>query len=201
MAYVQGSIRPGGKYVRDFDQQMFGLGFHVTSGYRCSGSYHGCGPVPEGGASDYGDSVNNLRKQWLIAWPHRFKIAEMLGPWGLYRYGQRFYNQTLQAAHMDHNHFAITRKIRLKSSAKKVHPWDVLLAGERKMLSALEAKRRIAKRNGGWHKVDASHLREAEELKAELIIQRKKIWRAAQKSGWDRFDRRARYNLLVKYTK
>lgn len=201
MAYVQGARRPGGKYIRDFDQQMFSLGFHVTSGYRCSGSYHGCGPVPEGGASDYGDSVNNLRKQWLIAWPHRFKIAEMLGPWGLYRYGRRFYNHRLQEQHRDHNHFAVTRKIRLKKAPKKAHPWDVLLSGERKLLSALEAKRRIAKRNGGWHKVDSSHLREAEGLKAKLIEQRKKIWRAAQKSGWNRFERRARYKLLLQKTR
>lgn len=180
MAYVQGSKRPGGKYIRDFDRQMFALGYHVTSGYRCSGSFHGCGPVPEGAASDYGDSVNDLRAQWLTAWPHRHRIAEMLGPWGLYRYGRRFYNAALQAQHRDHNHFAVTRKVTL------VAPLAGYTASESRWIREYDRLLR-AKRDLGRRRV----------LRRVMTAQRKRVWRAAQgPGGWGAHRRSARYASL-----
>ncbi len=190
MAYVQGAIKPGGPHVRHFDRQMFSLGYHVTSGYRCSGSYHGCGPVPEGAASDYGDSVNDLRKQWLVAWPHRSKLAEMLGPWGLYRYGKRFYNATLQAQHRDHNHFAVTQYITLTTPRSRY--WYMTKTEKWHALN-LEAHRRTAKRNGGWHRVDPASVRSAARSKNFLEQSNERIHAAAKSTGWNRNNRRLRH--------
>lgn len=80
------------------------------------------------------------------------------------------------------------------------HPWVVLLPGERETLAVLEARRRSARRNGGWDKIASLHLEAAVVLKASLIEQRKRIWRAAQTSGWNRVNRRRRYQLLKHYT-
>jgi hypothetical protein len=80
------------------------------------------------------------------------------------------------------------------------HPWVVLLPGEREMLAVLEARRRSARRNGGWDKIASLHLEAAVVLKASLIEQRKRIWRAAQTSGWGKLNRRRRYQLLKHYT-
>lgn len=195
MSYVQGARRPGGWAVRDFDQQMFSLGFHCTSGFRCSGSYHGCGPVREGAASDWGDSVNDLRRQWIIAWPHRYQLAEMLGPWGLYRWGRRFYHAQLQAQHRDHNHFAVTRKITLQHSHPKPRYW-YMTKTEREHALNLEARRRSAKRNGGWDKIDKSHLESA--IRSENFLKRanERVHEAARQSGWDRNNRRLRHQAF-----
>lgn len=38
-------------------------------------------------------------------------------------------------------------------------------------------------------------------LRAMLVAQRKRIWRAAQKSGWDKRDRRKRYEVLKRATR
>jgi hypothetical protein len=80
------------------------------------------------------------------------------------------------------------------------HPWSVLLPGERDILADLEARRRSARRNGGWDRIDPSHLQAASEAKAALIRQRKVLWRKAQTDGWSRWNRRRRYALLLKHT-
>lgn len=80
------------------------------------------------------------------------------------------------------------------------HPWSVLLPGERETLAVLEARRRSARRNGGWDKIASLHLEAAVVLKASLIEQRKRIWRAAQVSGWRKVNRRRRYQILKQHT-
>lgn len=80
------------------------------------------------------------------------------------------------------------------------HPWQVLTAGERDLLADLEARRRSARVNGRWDKIDASHLEAASEAKAELIRQRKVIYRKAQADGWTRWNRRRRYAILKQHT-
>lgn len=115
MAYVQGARPPGHPAARHLASQLFARGHHCTSAYRCSGTYHGCGPVQGGCATDWGDSVNDLRAVWLALWPHRHKLAELLGPWGLYRHGRPFRHARLQAQHRDHVHAANTQTIVLAS--------------------------------------------------------------------------------------
>lgn len=45
---------------------------------------------------------------WNMLYPNRFRFAELLGPWGLYNWGIRFYNDELQRGHMNHIHVAFT---------------------------------------------------------------------------------------------
>ena len=80
------------------------------------------------------------------------------------------------------------------------HPWRVLGDTERGKLADLFAERRIARRNGGWDKVDASHRQHARELKGWLIDRRKEIWRAGTSEGWTPHRRRQRYVLIKKAT-
>ena len=80
------------------------------------------------------------------------------------------------------------------------HPWRVLGDVERSNLADLFAERRIAKRNGGWDKVDPSHLKHARELKDWLTNRRKEIWRAGKREGWKEHNRRRRYRILKQAT-
>src|SRR5829696_5414029 len=80
------------------------------------------------------------------------------------------------------------------------HPWRVLTDQERKSLADLYRERRIAKRNGGWDKIDASHLRNAEDLKAWLTDRRKEVWRDGKREGWKKNNRRRRYIILKRAT-
>lgn len=80
------------------------------------------------------------------------------------------------------------------------HPWCVLGDGERGKLADLYAERRIAKRNGGWDKVDPSHLKHARELKDWLVERRKEIWRNGTSEGWKPHNRRRRYLVLKRAT-
>lgn len=77
-------------------------------------------------------------------------------------------------------------------------PWAALTKREREMMDTLASERRTAKRNGGWDKVDPSHLQRASAAKGWLIKRRKEIWRSAEHepSGWQANDRRARYELI-----
>jgi len=48
------------------------------------------------------------RGVWNKLFAHRQLFAELFGPWGLYHYGVRFFDATLQRQHMDHIHVAYT---------------------------------------------------------------------------------------------
>lgn len=76
--------------------------------------------------------------------------------------------------------------------------WAGLTRAERERMETLAAERRIARRHGGWDKVDPSHRARAGEAKRWLVERRKQIWRSAQKEpgGWEKGARRARYRLL-----
>jgi hypothetical protein len=80
------------------------------------------------------------------------------------------------------------------------HPWCVLGDEERSKLAELFAERRTAKRNGGWDKVDKSHLENARALKAWLVARRKEIWRNGTAEGWKPHNRRRRYLVLKRAT-
>jgi hypothetical protein len=76
------------------------------------------------------------------------------------------------------------------------HPWRVLIEDEREMLADLYTQRRIAVRNGGWDKVDPSHLARARECKDWLRTRRKELWHAGKESGWRKYNRRRRYIII-----
>lgn len=76
------------------------------------------------------------------------------------------------------------------------HPWRVLIDDEREKLADLYTQRRIAVRNGGWDKVDPSHLARARECKDWLRARRKELWHAGKDSGWRKYNRRRRYMII-----
>ena len=199
MAYVQGARRPGGAAARYLASELFASGFHVTSGYRCSGSYHGCGPgTGRGDALDLGDSVNDLRRVWDVLWPHRSQLPELLGPWGLYRYGRRFYHSRLQAQHRDHVHVAVLTTINLRPRAPTRPRFWYMTKAERAHALNLEARRRTARRHGGWNRIGSEHLRSAERSKRFLVRANERVHAAARQSGWDRQNRRLRHQAFHK---
>ena len=93
---------------------------------------------------------------------------------------------------------AIYAKLPADCAPVRPDPYRCLLASEREVVEALDAERRSAKRNGGWDKIDPSHLAHARELKAQVVELRKAVWRAAQAepNGWDVKRRRERFALL-----
>ncbi len=76
--------------------------------------------------------------------------------------------------------------------------WDLLTGEERAHMETLAGARRVAKRHGGWDRIDASHGARAAESKCWLIARRKEIWlRAeAEPNGWAMEHRRERYGVL-----
>ncbi len=72
--------------------------------------------------------------------------------------------------------------------------------GTRASSPTCTAERRSAKRNGGWDKIDASHLKHARELKEWLTARRKEIWRNGKAEGWKPHNRRRRYLVLKRAT-
>jgi predicted chitinase len=79
-----------------------------------------------------------------------------------------------------------------------VDDWGVLTPKEREQMEKLAFERRIARRRGGWDKIDPSHKRNAIKAKQWLAARRRRIWREAkgEPGGWEKADRRARYRLL-----
>jgi len=95
-----------------------------------------------------------------------------------------------------------TRAKQVQERLVPVDKWNVLRDDEREHMETLAKERRIAKRNGGWDKVDPSHLRAASEAKHWLIDRHNELRRKAteQPRGWDKWNRRARYELLTNAT-
>ena len=90
---------------------------------------------------------------------------------------------------------------RARQVAERLVPrddWAVLTREEREQMEKLAFERRVARRHGGWDKIDASHKQHAIRAKQWLVARRKEIWRNAKEepNGWAKADRRARYRLL-----
>jgi putative chitinase len=90
------------------------------------------------------------------------------------------------------------RKVAKDLVPRDTDPWAVLTKEERAQMDVLASERRIAKRNGGWEKVDPSHLERAKQAKAWLTTRRKELWRLAQDEpkGGDKAGRRERYEVI-----
>ena len=83
-----------------------------------------------------------------------------------------------------------------------VDRWGVLSEDERERMETLAKARRIARRGGGWKRVDPSHLARAKEAKRWLLERALELEAkaAAQPDGWGRFRRRRRHELMKEAT-
>ena len=86
---------------------------------------------------------------------------------------------------------------------RRRNPRRFLTPYERRHLNRLEDERKIARRAGGWHRVDDSHRRRAATSKRWLAQRRREIWRDAERErhGWRKRHRKERYDLLHKATR
>lgn len=75
-------------------------------------------------------------------------------------------------------------------------PYRYLTENEAALVRELLGLRAQAKRNGGWNKIASWKLKRASAIKNLLEAQRKRIWRAAQDTGWEKANRRQRYRIL-----
>jgi hypothetical protein len=72
----------------------------------------------------------------------------------------------------------------------------VLTKGERAAAETLVRERAVAKRHGGWGKVDPSHLKAAVAAKNALKRADARITAAARRTGWKPANRAARHALI-----
>ena len=86
------------------------------------------------------------------------------------------------------------------TAPEHVHPYHVMNDRERAARDVLVKERRVAKRHGGWEKVDPSHLARALKAKATLERCAHDIAAAAQESGWNRANRRVRFQYINRLT-
>lgn len=90
-----------------------------------------------------------------------------------------------------------------KAVASDLVPCDrmaVLTHSEREQIVILTTERRSASRNGGWEKIDSSHLARATKATQWLIgraVEIKKL-AEAEPTGWTKSDRTARYAFIEK---
>ena len=141
-----------------------------------------------------GDSGGDVKKvqTWLRKHGHGSKVDGEFG-----RATQKAVKDMYRAyGHEPHDRFGDVGW----SIIEGKHPWCVLGDQERSKLAELYAERRTAKRNGGWDKIDASHRKNARELKEWLTARRKEIWRNGQAEGWKPHNRRRRYLVLKRAT-
>jgi len=95
--------------------------------------------------------------------------------------------------------YAKARTVSKRLVPRALDPWAVLTRDERARMKTLETARQVAKRHGGWDKVDASHAQRAKEAKDWLTCRRKELWHLgndASRGGWEKFRRRQRYELI-----
>jgi len=78
-------------------------------------------------------------------------------------------------------------------------PYRCLTDNEREAVTELERERRSARRNGGWDKIDPTHLENAKRLKGVIRGCVEAIRRAAngEPHGWDKNHRRERLDVLT----
>jgi len=80
----------------------------------------------------------------------------------------------------------------------KPHAYDALSDRERAARDVLLKQRRVARRQGGWSKVDKSHLAQAVAAKKQIRAQMSRIAKAAESDGWQKNQRQVRYDYLKK---
>ncbi|MEA2154120.1 MAG: hypothetical protein QOE11_260 [Solirubrobacteraceae bacterium] len=80
------------------------------------------------------------------------------------------------------------------------HPYHVMNDEERAARDILVKERRVAKRHGGWAQLDPSHRARAMKAKSQLKQCGRDIAVAAKESGWDKADRKKRYDYINKLT-
>jgi putative chitinase len=96
--------------------------------------------------------------------------------------------------------YAVARKV--AKDLVPQEPWAALTKEERAQMEILAAERRVAKRNGGWEKVEPAHLERAKAAKAWLTERRKELWHLGneERNGWEKAGRRERYELIKSAT-
>jgi len=88
-------------------------------------------------------------------------------------------------------------KHRGEPAKPKKHPRNYLTGPEKAARDTLVKERRVAKRHGGWAKVDKSHLQRASKAKSYLASQRKQILKAGDQSKLNRRERAAYIKTLI----
>lgn len=112
--FVQGAISRGlSSAAMNFARRLFTLGYNVTSAVRPGAVTSSGNPSQHatGDALDFGNSVNDLGKLWHLLFPIRRQFNQLLGPYGLYNGIKRFYDNALQADHMDHIHIGFRNAV------------------------------------------------------------------------------------------
>jgi hypothetical protein len=80
----------------------------------------------------------------------------------------------------------------------RAHPYTLMSDKEAEARDMLVRQRRIARRAGGWSKVDDMHLKRAVAAKKDLRQYAINLRVAAQKSGWDQNHRKERFDYINK---
>lgn len=79
---------------------------------------------------------------------------------------------------------------------KHVHPYRLMTEQERDARDMLIRQRRTARKAGGWSKVSPSHLARAMQAKRELRRHAANLRVVAERTGWDKHRRKARYDYI-----
>ena len=79
-----------------------------------------------------------------------------------------------------------------------VHPYQLMNEDERAARDVLVRQRRVARKAGGWSKVEDFHLERAVDAKKTLRQLAANIRSAAKDGGWDKNHRKARYDYINK---
>ena len=87
---------------------------------------------------------------------------------------------------------------RTAPAPERVHPYRLMSDKERHARDVLVRQRRIARRAGGWSAVDGRHLEKAKRAKKDLRQYAINIRVAAERTGWNENDRRARFDYINK---
>ena len=87
-------------------------------------------------------------------------------------------------------HVEVPREDLVRLAARFADPLAAYPARERRWIRAYDRLRR------GAHASTPAARERRERLRRLMTRRRKAIWRAAERTGWDRFDRRARYRSL-----
>jgi hypothetical protein len=84
------------------------------------------------------------------------------------------------------------------AAREPMHPYQLLSERERAARDILVKERRVAKRSGGWSALNATHRQRAMQAKADLRRYARDIAAAAEQSGWDKVNRKIRYEYINK---
>jgi hypothetical protein len=93
-------------------------------------------------------------------------------------------------------HFTYVGGYKAKPKAPPKPRYWYMTKTERWHALNLEKRRRTAKRNGGWNKVDDVHLRSATKSENFLKRANERLHEEAKKTGWNRSNRRLRHAAI-----